>query len=184
MVLLLVGLVAPPARAYGPLELELDVHDEINRVRQGLRLRPLTLATDLSGVARGHSRDMAEQNYFEHEGLDGRSPFDRIRAGGITYQVAAENLVLIGGRGIRVAPLAAQLWVKSPGHYRNIQLPGVTESGVGAWTRDGTVYVTQLFLLRPQAAQRRGATVPRPPRRPDGTVLGERSALLHARRTR
>lgn len=176
VVFVLVGLLPGAARAYGPLELEVDVHDEINAIRLGLGLGALSLATDLSGVARRHSRDMADHDYFEHENLAGQSPFDRIRAGGIRYQVAAENLVLIGGRGLHVASRAARLWVDSPGHYENIKLPDVTESGVGAWASGGTVYVTQLFLQR--APGPRAAT----PMAKNYTGLGARSARQRAPR--
>src|SRR5689334_7049399 len=43
---------------------------------------PLKLGERLRSSARAHARDMAEHDYFDHESLDGRSPFDRMREAG------------------------------------------------------------------------------------------------------
>ena len=45
----------------------------------------------LAAAARLHSEDMARRSYFSHTSLDGRTPWDRIRAQGYAYG-SAENI--------------------------------------------------------------------------------------------
>src|SRR5262245_18795550 len=46
----------------------------------------------VAAVANAHSADMANRNYFSHTNPAGQSPFDRLRAAGITFNAAAENI--------------------------------------------------------------------------------------------
>ena len=45
-------------------------------------------------IAREHALDMAQHRYFAHYSLDGRSPFDRMRAHHYRFGYAGENLAL------------------------------------------------------------------------------------------
>ncbi|MBH5316666.1 S-layer homology domain-containing protein [Paenibacillus sp. GSMTC-2017] len=60
------------------------------RAKRGISL----LQTDslASAAAKAHSEDMMKNNYFNHKNLDKETPFDRMRARGITFSIASENI--------------------------------------------------------------------------------------------
>lgn len=39
---------------------------------------------------RNHSEDMVKQNYFDHNNLDGESPFDRLKDDDIDFNAAVK----------------------------------------------------------------------------------------------
>ncbi len=132
-------------------ELERAVYRLTNEVRQKHGLSPLTGETSLTGVARAHSADMLHRSYFSHQGLDGRSPHDRIRAGysfGLT--MSGENIWSGAGydsqdtRGL--ARIIVDNWLSSPGHRQNLLNPRFTDIGVGAAGRGRDVRATQVFV--------------------------------------
>ena len=72
----------------------------------------------LSNASYGHSYDMGVNNYFAHNSLDGRTPWDRIRAAGYTYNTSlGENLAA----GYQTAQAAYDAWRASPGHDANMR---------------------------------------------------------------
>lgn len=87
---------------------------------------PLTSDPQLREAARCHSLDMAVQDYFSHDSLDGSSFVDRINAAGYTWRAVAENIA--GGYGTEAAVIAG--WMNSPGHCVNI-MADYDEVGVG-----------------------------------------------------
>jgi uncharacterized protein YkwD len=98
----------------------------------------------LATAARLHSEDMAKQNYFSHTSLDGRSPWDRIRAQGYAYG-SAENIA--AGYSTPAAVMTG--WMNSAGHRANILNCANTALGVGV-ARGGSygTYWTQDFGSR------------------------------------
>ena len=62
----------------GFADFESDVVDLVNVERQAEGLHPLTYDAQLTTAARLHSQDMAEQNYFDHDSLDGTKFYERI----------------------------------------------------------------------------------------------------------
>jgi uncharacterized protein YkwD len=139
------------------------------RVRAGLR--PLARSRPLDQVAGGHSTDMARRNYFSHtsRGLLKRAGLsERLKAGGVAYRAAAENIALyplvlnrtyevsaagkreVGRQGTTYGDLARSVvkgWMDSRGHRENLLNPTLELMGIGValGTRDGTpyAYVTQ-----------------------------------------
>ncbi len=113
----------------------------LNRERTSRGLNALTLNTKARTVARAYSTDMFARGYFSHINLEGRSPFDRMRAGGVRFGSAGENLAL--------APTLQQAHdglMKSPGHRANILSTSYNTVGIGIV--DGGPYglmVTQDF---------------------------------------
>jgi len=94
----------------------------------------------LRTAARRHSQDMADRNYFSHDSLDGRTPWDRAEAAG--YQRAiGENIAK--GQATPEAVMAA--WMDSPGHRRNILNCDARATGVGLAFDGATPIWTQLF---------------------------------------
>lgn len=82
----------------------------------------------LTCSAREHSEDMATQRMIDHQGSDGRGPFDRIRDIGYTGGFPqGENVAM----GYPTARAVVDGWMSSPGHCANIMNPGFNEIGVG-----------------------------------------------------
>ena len=116
--------------------------------------QPLTGNALLHAAARAHSRDMIDQDYFDHLSLDGRTPWDRMAAAGyVGFSAAAENIAL----SIATYPLdeTATLLamhdrfvvdedVVGRGHRIAVFDDGLREIGVGAagggFTLDNSAY--------------------------------------------
>ena len=77
-------------------------------------------------VARKHSGDMFARGYFAHDTLEGRSPFDRMKADGVSFQAAGENLAL--APSLQVAHNGL---MNSPGHRANILGKDFGRAGIG-----------------------------------------------------
>ncbi|MEU4804406.1 CAP domain-containing protein [Actinosynnema sp. NPDC023587] len=95
----------------------------------------------LNRAARGHSADMAAQNYFDHRSKDGRTFVDRVKAAGHPSP-GAENIAA----GQRTPEEVVKGWMESPGHRANILNCELKALGVGM-ARGGSygVYWTQNF---------------------------------------
>lgn len=110
---------------------------------------PLVMNANLRCSARLHSVDMAENNYFDHTSLDGRTPFDRMAAAGYSGGTMGENIAM----GQPTPESVMQGWMDSDGHCRNIMDSGFSEIGVGVfqgetggnWWGIGSIYWTQNF---------------------------------------
>lgn len=59
------------------LELEQRIHQITNSQRNNHGLSSLSYDSTISKIARSHSEDMAENNYFSHDDLQGLGPSDR-----------------------------------------------------------------------------------------------------------
>ncbi|MCG8052273.1 MAG: CAP domain-containing protein [Candidatus Thiodiazotropha endolucinida] len=81
----------------------------------------------LETAAQNHSTSMADNDFFDHTGLDGSSPGDRITAAGYNWRAYAENIA--AGYNDEEAVMTA--WLESPGHCANIMNTSVTEIGAG-----------------------------------------------------
>eukprot|EP01106_Pelomyxa_sp_JSP_P016556 TRINITY_DN623_c0_g1_i12.p1 TRINITY_DN623_c0_g1~~TRINITY_DN623_c0_g1_i12.p1 ORF type:complete len:229 (-),score=35.79 TRINITY_DN623_c0_g1_i12:144-830(-) len=94
----------------------------------------------LANIGAKHSKDMAEHKVpFSHQGFDGR-----VRQYPFRYTAAAENLAMNKGFS-RIAKVAVEGWVESPGHRKNL-LGTFSLCGIGVHRgSDGTWYLTQLF---------------------------------------
>ena len=105
----------------------------------------LVMEPALRRSARLHSLDMATQDYFEHESLDGRSPDERMRAAGFTGAYpTGENI----SGGYETARSSVEGLMNSPGHCRNIMDPDYGVVGMGhAFNRASSLgqYWTQNF---------------------------------------
>ncbi len=113
----------------------------LNHERTSRGLPELALNTKARAVARANSADMFAEGYFSHISPDGKSPFDRMRAGGVDFGSAGENLALAPN-----LQLAHDGLMKSPGHRANILSTSYRTVGIGIV--DGGPYglmVTQDF---------------------------------------
>ncbi len=105
----------------------------------------LTWSDAAATAARMHSEDMANQNYFSHYSLDGRTPGDRLSAQGIAWRSCSENICAGFDTGIS----AFDGWVNSAGHRSNMLSDYSTHMGVGfAYNGESyyRVYATQNYF--------------------------------------
>ena len=88
-------------------------------------------------AARGHSVDMGEQAYFEHDSLDGRTFSDRMSMVGFMGAFPwGENIAA----GQTTPEDVVDGWMHSPGHCRNIMNPDYRTIGIGYAYVDGSPY--------------------------------------------
>lgn len=111
-----------------------------NVERQKAGLKPLSENWELSRVARHKSMDMSQKNYFSHTSPTYGSPFDMIKAYGISYRSAGENIA----KGQRTPQQVVNAWMNSSGHRANILNSSYTHIGVG-FEKNGN-YWTQMFI--------------------------------------
>jgi uncharacterized protein YkwD len=104
-----------------------------------------TLRVDsrLRTAAYAHSKDMRVRHYFEHNSLDGRTPWDRIKAAGYGNP-GAENIAM----GYANAKAVVDGWMKSPGHRANILNCSLKAIGIGVEYGTGGPWWTQDFGFR------------------------------------
>ncbi len=133
---------APVARAAVPADptAEAAVLALVNEARVDAGCGALTADPALAAVARAHSADMRDRDYFSHTSPEGLSPFDRAEQAGVDYS-RAENIAF----GQADATAVMEAWLESPGHRANILDCELTKLGVGVAEGPGGPWWTQLF---------------------------------------
>ncbi|GKS42320.1 CAP domain-containing protein [Staphylococcus argenteus] len=106
---------------------ELQNFDLVNAERKQHELPTLKYSKQNSETARKHSKDMADNHYFDHTNLKGQSPFDRLKKDGITFRSAGENLAY----GQVSSIYAHEGLMNSLGHRKNILNDAFNTLGVG-----------------------------------------------------
>lgn len=119
---------------------EQEVVRLVNEQRAKNGLSALTLNWELSRVARYKSQDMADNRYFSHTSPTYGSPFDMIRAFGLSFRTAGENIAY----GQRTPREVVAGWMNSSSHRANILSRSYTQIGVGYVS--GGSYWTQMFI--------------------------------------
>ncbi len=107
-------------------DLETQMLIMVNEERRKAGLPELKPEPDLTKVARTHSKDMFTRGYFSHYTLEGKSLADRLRAGGVGFLNAGENLALAP-----TIQLAHYNLMNSPGHRANILNRSFGRLGIG-----------------------------------------------------
>ncbi|MDH4619692.1 CAP-associated domain-containing protein [Brevibacillus sp. AY1] len=134
----------PPALTVKQRELvnaayERQILDLVNVTRYRYKLPPLQWHGEAAEVARKHSQDMANHDFFDHvSATTGLDPFARLKQANIRYTMAGENIAA----GYPDAIEAHESWMNSPGHRKNVLEKGFSQLGVGVITD----YYTQAFL--------------------------------------
>ena len=105
---------------------EQEVFDLVNQIRAERGLKPFVYNETLAQVARAHSQDMIDRDFFDHTNPDGDGPDDRVSAAGVRWSQVAENIAA----GQRTPEEVVTSWMNSPGHRANI-LGSCKELGVG-----------------------------------------------------
>ncbi len=96
----------------------------------------------LAAAAYGHSRDMADNDYFSHDSQDGRTMRDRIDATGYAWSTIGENIAA----GYGTVQVVVDAWMSSDGHCANLMNPRFTEFGLACARNEASehkIYWTQ-----------------------------------------
>jgi uncharacterized YkwD family protein len=133
---------AAPAADASISSIEQQVLTLTNQERAKEGLKPLATDSALMDSARAKSSDMSNNNYFSHTSPTLGSPFDQMKAKGIQYKAAAENIAM----GQRTAAEVVKGWMESPGHRANIMNGNFTHIGIG-YDAQGH-YWTQQFIQK------------------------------------
>lgn len=99
----------------------------INGWRVGRGRKALALDPDLNAVAARHAEELAARRSLVHASPDTGTLITRLRAKGLVFERVAENLAEAAD-----PDAALQAFLDSPGHKRNLMLPGLTHMGVAA----------------------------------------------------
>lgn len=121
---------------------EAKVMQLLNTMRRRLGMRTLGLDKAATRVARAHSRDMCRRRFFAHRNLDGKQPWDRLKAGGVKFRAAGENIAA----GQRTAQVVHKDWNTSPGHRKNRLNKHYRRMGIGVYWCAGVPYWTEVFM--------------------------------------
>ena len=104
---------------------EQEVVRLVNAERAKHGLAALTEDWELSRVARYKSQDMHDNRYFAHNSPTYGTPFRMLRAFGLSYRTAGENIAM--GYAAPAAVVAG--WMNSEGHRANILSSAYTKIG-------------------------------------------------------
>lgn len=122
------------------------LYELINEERKKAGLEPLARDLKLEEIARGHSRDMAKNNFVGHISPTTGGPPDRLKAAGVEAKYFGENV----SQGYNSAEDLHRGLMESPGHRMNILNSRFTHVGIGVETRGSgkgkTFLVTELFI--------------------------------------
>jgi uncharacterized YkwD family protein len=113
----------------------------VNAARKANGLPPLQVNMELVRLARIKAKDMAVNSYFNHISPTLGSPFDMLRAAGINYKWAGENIARAS-----TVKAAHDAYMDSPGHRANILNSAYTEIGIGVYRSGKTMWQSQFFL--------------------------------------
>lgn len=107
-------------------QFEQEVLQLVNQVRKRRGLKPLVLHPELTNAARYHAKDMAVDNYFEHDSYDRLKNGRKKRVGSFTDRLEsfsstrwfgwAENIAM----GHTSPKSVMQSWMRSSGHRVNL----------------------------------------------------------------
>jgi len=114
-------------------DLEEQMLQLVNEERTKRGIPPVKADPEMTKVARLHSIDMFARGYFSHYTPEKKDPFDRMKASGVRFLTAGENLAL--GRTLKICHEGL---MNSPGHKANILNPAFGRLGIGIM--DGGIY--------------------------------------------
>lgn len=102
----------------------------MNQARAAEDVHPLTHSPQWAAIARKHSKDMIDNNYFSHTSLTGTTPYDRMISGGMSksdLKTWGENI----SYGHYNVIYAHEGFMNSKGHRDNLLQPAFNNAIVG-----------------------------------------------------
>lgn len=162
-----IGRIPETTEQPSTLEIERYIFNYTNNERNERGIDPLEWDDELAEIAREHSRDMIENDFFDHTNLAGETPTDRAKrhgyslhkdlGGGWYSEGIGENIATMAtgyvqGHGYvnndseSIARALVDSWMNSTGHRENILNQDYDKIGVGV-AYDGSThyYATQDF---------------------------------------
>lgn len=123
--------------------IEQQVLQLVNQERSKAGLKALSMNWELQRTARVKACDMSQKGYFDHNSPTYGSPFDMMRAFGVSYRTAGENIAA----GQKTPAEVMQSWMNSQGHRENILKSDFSHLGVG-YCEGGSMspYWVQMFI--------------------------------------
>ncbi|WP_406092068.1 CAP domain-containing protein [Streptomyces sp. NBC_01013] len=112
----------------------------VNQERAKVGCSAVTASSSLASLAQNFSDDMAARGFFDHTDPDGKSPWDRASAAGVSG-LGGENIA----RGQADAEAVMEAWMNSEGHRANILNCDYKTLGVGVHFGSGGPWWTQDF---------------------------------------
>ncbi len=125
---------------------EARVLAQVNAYRVRNDLPPLRADRRLARAALAHARDMADNDFFAHEGSDHTHSGVRARRAGYDWRAVGENIA--GGLSSPEDTVAG--WMASAGHRQNMLNPVFRDAGIGHVFRaadDGDVRYRHYWTL-------------------------------------
>jgi uncharacterized protein YkwD len=129
--------------------IEKEIFHLVNAEREKIGLNELKYDDKLADVARIHSRNMVEQDFFSHEDPEGRDPQERVETyyPEIIARGFGENVGYMHGENEEaVARNLMGSWMDSPEHRANILNDQFSHIGVGVKQNGPRYYATQKFI--------------------------------------
>jgi uncharacterized protein YkwD len=117
----------------------------INNVRVDNGLNAIAADGLLNTVATIRSTDLMNRNYFSHYTPEGTNVFDTMRANGVSYSYAGENLAQSAPASAGTPDGFLNAWLNSPTHKANILRAQYTKIGVSMVEIDSRRVVTTVF---------------------------------------
>lgn len=142
------GEVGPTGPSF-PSEAQVEAasFDLINQDRRQHGLPELTMNLQIATVARAHSADMRDRNYFAHVDPEGKTLDDRLKTAGIGFHRAGENLAHITDIS-DPASFANTIFLNDTQHRAILLNRQFTRVGVGVVRSGNTYWITQDFIKR------------------------------------
>ena len=134
--------------SHDPDQLELVTFTMVNNYRADNGVAELKWAEDMADVARRHSQDMVNRDFFDHTNPDGVDVAGRLDNLGIAWMALGENIARTTENTEEPAKAALNVWKESAGHEANMVNATFEESGVGIAIGDNYIYFTQVFIYR------------------------------------
>ena len=131
-------------------ELEKMVLKVSNDTRRAHGLAPLSHDSALATLARLHSSDMLEHNYFSHKNASGCNSTCRMTESGYAWEKMGENIHMMSGYNYSVEESAKKIvrdWMNSPSHRANLLNPKFTHVGLGVAQKGDTYYTAAEYSL-------------------------------------
>jgi uncharacterized protein YkwD len=137
--------------------LESRIFELINDQRHAVdpNARQLSLDSELVGVARQRSTDMAARNAYSDASGDPHVSATRLMSEDAQFQgLLGENVAAqrySKSKGIDVDQYAMRIvasWMASPSHKENLIFADYARTGVGAALNADTIFITQLFATQ------------------------------------
>ncbi len=122
---------------------ESEVFKLLNQTRAKWGRAAVTCDKTALTVARAHSQDMCTRGYFSHYNKQGQAPWDRLKADGVSFSSAGENIAY----GYSSPQSVTNGWMKSSGHRKNMLSSSWTRAAIGMIRCKGsTPYWTEVFM--------------------------------------